>query len=451
MRRLFALARPTLVRRVIAALLLAFGLVWLVQLGRIYLEASDQGPIDAGLRGRGNSLLAAITPLDDRGQAIAALRTASMMINDGRRRSATPGAFLVQLSDARGAVLFRSPEAGATTLAGVASQFSDGPGLRIYRADSARWSVAVAEPVFRPAWLVQTINRQMAPYVLMSFALVLIPIWLAVATGLRPLQALSRRIAARGPDDLAPLGVTTPYAELQPVTESLDHLLAQLRAKVAREHAFVQDAAHELRTPLAVIAAHTHVLAGAAEPAQRALAAQQMEHALQRASHLVAQLLDLARFDSTQPAALEDVDVADLARRELALLAPRALARGIALSLDAPDQLPWRVAAPVLETVLQNLIGNAIAYAGQNGQVQVALATHGDSLMLAVADDGPGIPASQHGAVFERFHRVAGNTSSGAGLGLAIVRQAVTGAGGSITLRDGPGGKGCLFSVSFPA
>src|SRR5690606_17414870 len=152
------------------------------------------------------------------------------------------------------------------------------------------------------------------------------------------------------------------HRELRPLEQSLDHLFAQLRQKVERERVFVQDAAHEIRTPLAVINAQAHVLARSPDAAERAQAQAHLEQAIARTSHLAQQLLDLAALDEAQRPAPRDIDVAHWLRAALAQAAPAAMARQIELSLDAPDHLPARLDLPALESVVQNLIDNAVRY-----------------------------------------------------------------------------------------
>jgi signal transduction histidine kinase len=264
------------------------------------------------------------------------------------------------------------------------------------------------------------------------------------------LQALSDRIAARGPDDLSPLGVVPRHAELQPLAGALDRLLDQLRHRLARERGFVQDAAHELRTPLAVMSAQAHVLVMATDPDEREQAGRRMLHAMARASHMIEQLLDMANIDDGKPGMPDDVDVADVARTELALLAPSALARHIDLVLDAPDALRWRLDLHAFQAILHNLVNNAIAYGREHGRVHVTLRRDGRALTLAVADDGPGIPPGARALVFERFYRGADHATPGAGLGLAIVREAAARLGGGVGLDEGIDGKGCRFVVTIP-
>ena len=138
------------------------------------------------------------------------------------------------------------------------------------------------------------------------------------------------------------------------------------------------------------------------------------------------------------------------AQQELALLAPRALAQGLDLGLDAPDALVHPVEPAALRSILHNLVGNAIAYVPRGGSVTVSLARVDGALRLRVTDDGPGIDVALREAVFDRFVRGAGHDVAGSGLGLAIVRQAARRAGGDVVLRDGPGGRGCEFDIRLP-
>ena len=280
----------------------------------------------------------------------------------------------------------------------------------------------------------------------------LLPVWLAVRLGLRPLQRLADLIARRGSSDLSPIGYDPPQAELKPLTSALERMLRQLRDKLTQERAFVHDAAHELRTPMAVIAAQAHALAGAADAAERERAQLHLEQAIARASHLTQQLLDLALLDDAQPSAPKRVDVAQFARGLLAQAAPQAMARGIELALEAPDSLRAEVDVPALQSVLENLLHNAIRHVPDGAQVAMTLRVEDGRLALLVADDGPGIPAAERERVFERFHRGAGaHETPGSGLGLAIVKQAVHRMGGEVAIVDGLApGRGVGFSVRLP-
>ena len=449
------LLRPTLARRLVLTLLMAFGVVWVVLVAFYYWQETGQATVDREQRIRGEIVTAALAKLDDPGQARAAIAIYSDFFNSGLRHAGVPGHLLMQLEDRQGRRLFMSPEGGAASLRGVYGQLSDQTlnreRYRVFRGDTPRWTVLIGQPRLDGGWLLARLGGNLAMSIVISFPFVLLPVWFAVARGLRPLRRLSDTIAARGPDDLSPLGCDAQYAELKPVATALDHLLDKLRSKVAREHAFVEDAAHELRTPMAVISAQVHVLEKAAGPEERRAAGQRLEQAIARASHLVQQLLDLARIDSAAISTAGAVDVAQMLRHEMAIAAPSAIARDIDLSLEAPDVLLHRLESHAFASIVQNLLGNALRYVRHGGQVAVELAARHGVLVLTVADDGPGIAASEQALVFERFYRVAGNDASGSGLGLAIVVQAVKRLHGTVRLETGLGGCGCTFIVELNA
>jgi len=445
--------RPTLVRRVTLALLLAFALVWVVLLARQFYVATDRQTIDANLAVLGDNLLASIAPVGSAGEARAVVAATSTLINNAYRGNRVPGAVLMELRDAGGRRLFFSPEGGKAMLHGAPDRIGqavvNGQHFRVYQGSGKRWTLLVAVPVLGPGWILGSMAGGLTTDMLIAFPFVLLPIWFAVTRGLRPLRQLSDSIAGRGADDLAALGFDPKYAELRPLTAALDNLLARLRERLAREHGFVQDAAHELRTPLAVISAQAHVLVMAPDAAQRAEAERRMDGAIARASHLVEQLLTLARLDSRHAAPPSELDVARLLRHELALLAPAAIAKEIDLSLEAPDTLACPLDVHGFQSIVHNLVNNALAYVPSGGQVQVALAGRDDALRLTVADDGPGIAHDQRGLVFERFWRGSGHAAPGAGLGLAIVREAAARMGGDVRVDDGIGGAGCTFTVTL--
>jgi signal transduction histidine kinase len=188
---------------------------------------------------------------------------------------------------------------------------------------------------------------------------------------------------------------------------------------------------------MAVIAAQAHVLNAAESAGERAHAAAAMDGALARASHLSGQLLALAALDERRATQAQAMDLAELVQQTLAQATATAEARGLDLSLDAPEHLDATVDVGAFQSVLQNLVDNALNYVPSGGRVEVLLAAEGSGWRLRVADDGPGIPPEEQAHVFERFVRGRGAQAEGTGLGLAIVRQAVQRLGGSVALQPG--------------
>jgi len=144
---------------------------------------------------------------------------------------------------------------------------------------------------------------------------------------------------------------------------------------------------------------------------------------------------------------LAPLDLARDVASDLAALVPSAMQRNIELALDAPDSLVVAMERQTFKSILHNLVGNAIRYVHEGGKVEVSLALQGADIVLAVTDNGPGIPADQHELVFERFHRGGDHAASGVGLGLAIVRQACKRLGGTVALGSGLQGAGCQFGA----
>lgn len=205
---------------------------------------------------------------------------------------------------------------------------------------------------------------------------------------------------------------------------------------------------------MAVIAAQAHALSGATNSQDREHAQAHLEQAIARASHLTQQLLELASLDDAQRAAPRQVDAAQLVRQIIAQAAPQAMKRSIDLALDAPDSLTARIDVPAFQSIVENLLNNALRYVQGGAQVAVTLKDCDDgdvsSLMLSVEDDGPGIAAADRQLVFERFYRAVNPETPGSGLGLAIVKQAVTRMGGSVLVSTGLKDQGAGFHVSLP-
>jgi len=285
---------------------------------------------------------------------------------------------------------------------------------------------------------------------LIGLPLLALLIWLAVGWGLRPLAHMAQLLKTRAPDNLAPLLLAPLPQELEPVAASLNRLLQQVNQLVEREKRFIADAAHELRTPLAVLRIHAQNAQQAEQPEDREAALQQLLTGVDRTTRVVTQLLTLARLEpNAQPRHPQQLDLLPLCRECLAELTPLALARDQELTLEADDVADHRLPgdAAALATLLQNLVGNALQYTPEGGQIQVSLQTMENGVSLRVDDSGPGVPAAQRDKLFERFYRQG--DGQGAGLGLAIVARIAELHGATIELADSPLG-GLQVAVHLP-
>jgi signal transduction histidine kinase len=271
-------------------------------------------------------------------------------------------------------------------------------------------------------------------------------IWLATWRGLKPLDAVAREIAARQPEKLEPVTPASAPSEVRPLVEAINGLFVRVEHALESERRFTADAAHELRTPLAALAAQAQVVQRARDAGERDHAIEQLIASTRRASRLVDQLLTLARLDPDNAAVSETVSLDRLAENVCAAHGAEAMEKNIALELDAVSAT---IAgnADMLRILLRNLIDNAIRYTSAGGRVTVAVAPG----ILSVTDTGPGIPAAEHERVFNRFHRLAGQDTEGSGLGLSIVARIAERHGASVELGTGENGKGLRVTVRFSA
>jgi two-component system sensor histidine kinase QseC len=275
-------------------------------------------------------------------------------------------------------------------------------------------------------------------------------VWLGVRWGTRPLAILSRQAMQRDPTNLAPFGVVDPPAEVAPLVESLNRLLARVRSSIEGERRFTADAAHELRTPIAAVRAHAEVALAAAGEPERRVALESIIVGCDRAAHGIDQLLTLARLDPGDAGPGDRCDLRDVAKQVLADVAPMALARGVEVELAADTAMTINGHAPLLAILVRNLVDNAIRYGGPGGGVRVHVVRDGAIVRLVVCDDGPGVPAAERATLGERFRRLPGSGETGSGLGLSIVKRIAELHRAVVRFEPGPGGRGLSVVVEFP-
>jgi signal transduction histidine kinase len=289
-------------------------------------------------------------------------------------------------------------------------------------------------------------------------------VWFGIATGLRPLERIAAAVRERSPRTLEPLPETGLPLEVQPLAQALNQLLARLSAALDAQRSFIADAAHELRTPLTALHLQAQLAERATAPEERTRALGELRSGLDRMTHLVGQLLTLAREEpGVTDRAVAPVDLVAIAREVIADSVAQAAQRDIDLGLtvggasEGTERLHAIVDgdAVSLRTLLRNLVDNALHYTPHGGRVDVALSQDAAAVMLAVRDSGPGIPESEHARVFDRFYRASGTADvPGVGLGLAIVKSIADRHGAKVTLGpglSGPAGPGLAVTVRFSA
>ncbi len=293
--------------------------------------------------------------------------------------------------------------------------------------------------------------RSLLPF-LVLMPLLAIFILLVVSRSLRPLDQLARAVGRQSPSALKPLALGKTPPEVRPVVLALNDLLTRLELAMAAQRSFVADAAHELRTPLTALKLQLQLAERTVDEAQRAEAFVKLNQRLDRAAHLVHQLLTLARHEPQM--AEQDfapVDLGRLAGETVAEYDDMARDKNLDLGLDVTaDAATVSGHGDSLAILLGNLVRNALLYTPAGGKVDVVVGQRQGQAVLQVIDTGPGLSPAARLRVFDRFYREEGNGHAGSGLGLAIVKNIADTHGASIELADNPGAaSGLMVTVTF--
>lgn len=309
--------------------------------------------------------------------------------------------------------------------------------------------------------------RSIWPMAVIAPLLLLAVAWV-VRRSLRPLSALSHELENRAATSFDPLDPHPVVSEMQPVVRAMNGLFARTRQAFDTQRMFVADAAHELRSPLTALKVQVQMLGRAHDDSQRGVALARLESGIDRASHLVEQLLLLARNESGAEEALTPVSLLDTARMALSDTAELAQTRQVDAGLEDAEDCTVLAPASGLRILVRNLVDNALRYTPAGGRVDVrvrcemtpttAPATTAQGTpgaiqpvrmaILEVDDSGPGIPPDDRERVFDRFYRRENAPAGGSGLGLAIVRSVAERCGAKIELDTAPLG-GLRVRVAF--
>jgi two-component system, OmpR family, sensor histidine kinase TctE len=325
--------------------------------------------------------------------------------------------------------------------------------------------VQVAETLDKRSQLANDIIKGVIipQFVILPVAVILV--WFGLARGLAPLTDLQYRIRNRKPDDTSPIDAKVAPQEIMPLVASFNDLLKRLDESVSVQKRFIADAAHQMKTPLAGLRMQAELAMREQNPEQLRRSLAQIAESSERATHLVSQLLALARMENQRVKGLSEdrVDISALARSVVLDALNAAWNKDIDLGYEGPDDdnpLWMQGQSLMLKEMLSNLVDNAIRYTPNQGHitVRVALSELDGALILEVEDSGPGIPLCERERVLERFYRVLGNTAEGSGLGLAIVKEIVDQHEGRLEILtpQKPSNTspsilpGCLFRVTLP-
>jgi signal transduction histidine kinase len=264
-------------------------------------------------------------------------------------------------------------------------------------------------------------------------------IW-AIRSSLAPLGVLSEQLCRMTPGNRpANLSRRALPGEIVPLVAAVDDALSRLHAAYEAQRHFAANAAHELRTPLAILRS------GLERMPEDEMTCSLREDAM-RLSRIVAQLLELARIESGPVTISGSVDLTRLVTDVAAAAGPLAYERNVNLTLQSQASVcNARGTTGLVEPIVRNLLENAILYTTPGTHVSLTLSASG---MLTIDDRGPGIPAEERSRIFDRFWRGSQARANGCGLGLAIVKEVIDRIGATIDVKERAHG-GTRFRVQF--
>lgn len=296
-----------------------------------------------------------------------------------------------------------------------------------------------------------SLRRQLA---LVAFGVVLVLV--ALGTAFRPLLRLRDTIRQRTEEDLTPVSSADVPSEIRPLIDAINHHMGRISAMLEARKRFLADAAHQLRTPLTVLGAQAEYGLRQDDPAEMRRTLAGIGNSVRSAQRMTNQMLSLSRAEAVNGLIHERSRLSLVALvREVALeLSPLALRKQIELAYEGEAGGIFVEGNPaLLHEMFSNLVDNAIRYTQAGGQVTVIVLQQGDSAVVIVRDNGPGIPLAERGLVFKRFFRSPDQGGAeGSGLGLAIVREICTAHGGRVAIEDThtPAERGLTVSVRLP-
>ena len=369
-----------------------------------------------------------------------------------------------EITDARGALIAGAPLTGqqpvwARSGPRLFDGQIDGHPVRIVELhvpaaapDRAAGTVRVAETKIKRNELAREIVLSVIVPQVLLILLAGVLVWAGVVRGLSPLARLQDEIASRSYRDRRPVAAEVP-GEVLPLVDEINKLLERLDSVLTVQNRFIADAAHQLKTPVAALQAQLEIALNDPDPERVRLSLARILTGLERLSRLVSQLLALARNEpeAARTMTRAPVDLAALAFDAAAEWVDAALKKDIDLGFDgARTGVVVEGDQGRLRELLDNLLDNAVRYSVSGGHVTVRVET-APAPVVSVSDDGPTIPRDERVRIFERFHRMLGNSENGSGLGLAIAQEIARLHGARITLSEDVDGVGNTFSVSFDA
>ncbi len=320
------------------------------------------------------------------------------------------------------------------------------------RCGERQCAIEVAEPIAaRERLRRRTLAATLLPEVILGMAM-LAAVWFGVRRALRPLEQVSGEIRARDPSDLDPIQDRLVPTEVRPLIGAINHHLQRAGADARSLREFTANAAHQLRTPIAVLQARIEVAMQKAQQGASAEELRMIHEAALRISRLTSQLLSLARLSEkgTQRERMAPLDL----KAEVDTLASEYVHQAIRKNVDLGFELQsarimgndW-----LIREAIGNVVNNAIEYTPRGAEITVRTGVAASAhAFVEVQDNGPGIPRDERARVMERFYRLHGSAGTGSGLGLSIVQAIMRDHGGAVQILDPASGPGCIVRLEFP-
>lgn len=353
------------------------------------------------------------------------------------------GALLImsgqELKNVRAADGFSYSDEGATPLR-IFSQWSKDKTLKVVVAESVEARRSLAN---------SSVKNVLSPILWMILPLLVMLTFIVEAT-LKPVRRLSEDVELRSVNDLTPIEERGTPKELRSTVTALNRLFNRLARAIENERRFTSDAAHELRTPLAAIKIQAQVAFREQNARERNKALEATILGVDRATHLVEQLLTLARLDPDTSAPQDQISIREVVIEVLQSIVPTALSKSIEIELnEGPDPLV-RGKHAMLAIMVRNLVDNAVRYTPAGGKVTVKIELRGSKVEFVVEDSGPGLNEQQMKSIGERFNRISRPSGEGSGLGLSIVQRIAAIHQAEIKLTNKDAESGLLAKVTFP-
>lgn len=360
-----------------------------------------------------------------------------------------------QIWDNEGNLLIKSynaPLKPITEQPGFNNTLIDGYGWRTFRLRSSnqQYICITAERIDVRDDLTGKISNDLFYMFIILIPALFLTMFYSIYQGLKPLHQLASQIDHRSGNNLELIENDNNHSEISTIKNALNQLLKRLNETLAREKRITSDAAHELRTPLAAIRLHTELAKSAKNHKQKNESLEQVVQGVDRTTHLVDQLLTLARLEPELLSKdFSEINLTGLIIEETALLSPLAINKNIDITFNETRDILIVGNESALRLLIRNLLTNAISYTPEHGKINIHLSQKAQQTRLIFEDNGPGISEQDRERVMQRFFRAGNHQVPGCGIGLSIVDRVVQMHRGTLQLCPADSGQGLKVIIIF--